>query len=315
MNDEHRVELQTVIPLDTPYLVYLDPSNICNFRCPYCPTGNPKMVEQYRRPTMMEYKLYWKIIHDLCDMPQKIKTLRLYKNGEPLLNPNIIKMINFAKKSGRFEKVDLTTNGSMLSIFMSKMLVQAGLDLAMVSVPTDYTDRYVEGVESLYKIGRGVTQVFCKLIDDGTLTATDRHRFLNTFGDISDRIYIENLSPCWPDYKEGGVHPANVGLFGQPIENIKVCSYLFYSVAINSDGTVSTCCQDWKHELIIGDLKHESFSDVWNGSRLRAIRLAHLRKERFALPGCWDCGQLNYGKPDNIDKYRLELLEKFGVII
>ena len=38
---EGRTRLETVIPLSTPYLVFLDPSDICNQHCAFCPSGDP----------------------------------------------------------------------------------------------------------------------------------------------------------------------------------------------------------------------------------------------------------------------------------
>ena len=32
-----RVPLEQVVPLSTPYIVYIDPSGACNFKCNYCP--------------------------------------------------------------------------------------------------------------------------------------------------------------------------------------------------------------------------------------------------------------------------------------
>ena len=34
--EQKRARLQDVIPLDTPFVVSLDPSNMCNFTCKFC---------------------------------------------------------------------------------------------------------------------------------------------------------------------------------------------------------------------------------------------------------------------------------------
>lgn len=46
LNLQDRVPLQDVIPLETPYLIYLDPSSACNFKCQFCPTGHTSLVER-----------------------------------------------------------------------------------------------------------------------------------------------------------------------------------------------------------------------------------------------------------------------------
>ena len=39
INLEGRTKLETVIPLETPFVVFVDPSSGCNFKCTYCPTS------------------------------------------------------------------------------------------------------------------------------------------------------------------------------------------------------------------------------------------------------------------------------------
>ena len=35
----HRHRLLEVVPLDTPYVMFIDPSSVCNFRCRFCPSN------------------------------------------------------------------------------------------------------------------------------------------------------------------------------------------------------------------------------------------------------------------------------------
>uniref|UniRef100_A0A6H1ZTL0 Putative iron-sulfur cluster-binding domain contining protein n=1 Tax=viral metagenome TaxID=1070528 RepID=A0A6H1ZTL0_9ZZZZ len=309
LNLDNRVRLETVLPLRTPYLVYLDPSDLCNFKCSYCPTGNRELVDKYRKSQLMDYDLYRKIIDDLCTMPDPIRTLRLYKNGEPLMNPRFANMVEYAKNSGRFLKVDTTTNGSLLWPSQNVKLIEAGLDAIFISVPGDYGTKYVENVRNLYEMGRGLCQINVKIISTKDTTEDVKQKFLDDFGNISDQIFIENLAECWPEYEILEVNKT-VGLFGQELKDIKVCSYIFYSLVINSNGTVSLCCQDWKHKLIIGDLKTEKFKDIWNGRKLKDYQMSHLEGLRWLIPVCGDCGQLLYGEPDNIDEFRKEILRR-----
>ena len=304
---EGRTRLETVIPLSTPYLVFLDPSSVCNAKCSFCPTGSGE-AEKYKKPQIMDYELYQKIIDDLCDMPEPIKTLRLYKMGESLLNPAFPKMVLYAKETGRFNQIDTTTNGKLLRPSLNNQIINAGLDKIFISVPQNYTPAYVKNVRHLYEQGRGRLHVLTKAIGD-TMTEPEKVKFMSDFGDISDSIFIERLTNCWPQFE---VKDANteVGIYGQEIKEVLVCSYIFYSLTINSDGTVSTCFLDYKHHLLLGDLKKESFKDIWNGKLLRYYRIMHLAGDRRLLKMCSDCKQLAYGACDNIDEYAKEILER-----
>lgn len=309
INLEDRTRLETVIPLSTPYLVFLDPSDICNAKCSWCPTGSGE-ANKYKKPQLMDFELYKKIIDDLCDMPEPIKTLRLYSDGEPLINDYFPYMIKYAKDTGRFGNVDSTTNGTLLNPILNWNLVASGLDKIFISVPQNYDYQYIRNVENLFQESLGTTKLYVKIIGDG-LSELDKAKFMADFGDISDRIFIEHRVNCWPGF-DAGPDPS-VGIYDQPLTKTNICSYIFYSLKINSDGTVSLCYLDWSHQMYLGDLRGESFSDIWNGVLLKNIRKDHLRGYRMKVStNCANCKQLIYGAPDILDPYAGEILKNIS---
>jgi MoaA/NifB/PqqE/SkfB family radical SAM enzyme len=306
INLKERTKLETAIPLTTPFLIFIDPSNICNASCKWCPTGRGD-AKKYSKSKLMDYMLFKTIINDMKEFPDPVKVLRLYKDGEPLFNVNLPKMIRYAKDSGKFLQVDTTTNGTLLTPKEGKKLVDAGLDAIFISVPQDYSQEYVDQIRNFW-LHRGDCDVHVKIIGDG-LSILKRGFFYQDFDDISDSMFVENLSPCWGEFEVGKV--GEKGIYGQELSDPpKVCPYIFYSTAINSDGLVSLCFLDWKHKMIIGDMSKESFKEVWDGKALQAYRLAHLKGNRDRLDFCKDCKQLIYGAPDNIDKYANKILER-----
>ena len=52
--------------------------------------------------------------------------------GEPLLNPNLPEIIDYAKKKGVLETI-INTNATKLDSKMSKKLIESGLDLMIFS--------------------------------------------------------------------------------------------------------------------------------------------------------------------------------------
>jgi len=308
INLKDRTRLETVIPLSTPYLVFLDPSDKCNFQCRFCPTGSGE-AKKYKKPMLMDFDLYKKIISDLCEMPEPIKTLRLYSDGEPFLNPKFPEMVKYAEDTNRFGQIDTTTNGSLLTPKTSQEIVDAGLDKIFVSVPEDYDLVYIKGVTFLYNYGhkKESCKVYVKIIGD-RLNEKRRSQFIQDFSNFSDYIFIEHLAPCWPEFEVRDVNK-NVGIYGQSIgKEVNICPYCFYSLKINSDGSVSRCFLDWKHKYVIGDLKTEKITDIWNKQMRHFQKL--MLKDRKSIRGCSDCGQLLYGAPDNIDQYAEELLKR-----
>ena len=320
---ENRTKLEEVFPLDTPFLIFLDPSDLCNFQCKFCPSGDKALLKKVkRRPGLMDFELYRKIIDDLCTFEKPIKVLRLYKDGEPLLNPRFPEMVRYARERGCALQVDTTTNASLLNPQLNLELIDAGLDRIHISLNGLSDESYrqftgrkvnfnklVENIAHFYEHRKNCL-VCIKIVGDN-LTQEEKDRFFDIFGNIADRIFIEHIAPCWPTFemKEAITNPT-VGIYGQEIREVMVCPYIFYSLSINSDGKVSLCFLDWSRKLIIGDLNTQSLKSIWNGKTLLNYRKMHLLKKRKDHPLCGICGQLSHGLPDNIDPFAEILIKR-----
>ena len=133
--DPERVRLETVIPLETPYVLQLAVASICNFKCGYCPCSTPHLLKKHNvQKGVMDFSLFRKIIDDLNDFPQPIKILRLVKEGEPLLNRRFADMVRYAKSKQPYVKVDTTTNATLLTPELSLDIIDAGLDKIFISL-------------------------------------------------------------------------------------------------------------------------------------------------------------------------------------
>lgn len=321
---ENRTRLETVIPLSTPFIIFVDPSDACNFECKFCPTSDKKLMRTVGRPfKIMNFDLYKKIINDICEFDSPIKVLRLYKDGEPLLNPKFPKMIQYAKEKKCCERIDTTTNASLLNQKTNKAIIEAGLDRINISViglnANQYSEfsnykinfqKYVDNISHLYE-NRQNCEIIIKINGD-ILTDSEKELFYKTFGNIADGVYIEHIISCWPEFELKDVQEnKQFGIYGQEIKEISVCPYPFYSFSVNSEGTVSLCFLDWNRNLIIGDAKTESLKSIWSGEKMNEYRKIFLRKERKKIPMCSNCNQLSHGLPDNIDPYASTLLKRF----
>jgi radical SAM protein with 4Fe4S-binding SPASM domain len=329
INTHDRTPLQDVIPLKTPFVLFVDPASACNFLCSFCPTGHRDMIDETGRfQGVMKLRVFEKIIDDLSEFPDPIKVLRMYKDGEPFLNKNLAKMISYAKKSGRVQYIDTTTNGSLFTHQRLAEVLEAGLDKINISVDGmnneqykkftgfDFDfDKFVNDVKWLYA-NKGSCEIVMKIPGD-LINEDQKKEFLDTFGNYCDRIFIENFAPCWPEFdveKHTGILITE-GIYQQPIKPTDTCPYIFYSIAINADGLVSSCFLDWGRKLLLGDVKEAGLSAIWNSDEMNALRLQHLQGNRKKNPVCSQCGQLSHCLPDSIDEYRPELLTKFNRLI
>ncbi len=305
-----RCRLAESLPLATPFSIQIDPSNRCNFRCLFCPTGHPDLLQQVGRSKsqLMSWPLYKKLISEIAEFQQPLKTLSLHKDGEPLINPHIAGMVSHAKERNIAEKIVILTNASLLTRELSIDLIKAGLDVIRISVEhvsasgyrkltriyDDY-EKIVSNVRQLRKERDRLQSplfISAKLIDFG-LSREELDIYSRDFSNICDEV-SRTTAQGWSlseifDFTLGS-HPT-VSLDGQtPLNPRRIaCPFPFYTMAVNANGLVSPCMDDWSHKAVIGDSNKETLQEIWNGPRLREFRLMHLAGKRIQNAACANC--------------------------
>lgn len=322
-----RYELKGALPLRTPYVIYIDPSDTCNFRCKFCPSGNAKLMKNTRGRGHgpMDFEKYKGIIDSLADFEDPIRVIRLYKEGEPLVNPRFADMVRYAKASPMVRRVDTTTNASLLTPERSLAIIDAGLDRINISVEgvdaDQYRDfsghrmdyqRFVDNIAFFYA-HKQQCEVNIKINGD-ILTPEQEDEFYCIFGDITDGISVEHTIEYWPKFNDMKVDfDEDVSLLGGKSGEVMVCPYVFYEMCINSDCTYSLCRFDWNHAMIMDP--HVSFpptpKKIWDSITLWNFQQAFLRKERKRLSvlSCPKCGILKQGVPEDLDAFAEEILD------
>jgi MoaA/NifB/PqqE/SkfB family radical SAM enzyme len=138
MYSEDRTRLIDAIPMDVPLCISIEPSNLCNFKCCMCYHGNNEYDDAAKPLKNMDMECFKKVINDIVEWTNKkatkIKLIKLYSLGEPLLHPEICNMVKIIKESDICEKIEITTNGSLLSKNIAKKLVDYGLDIIRFSI-------------------------------------------------------------------------------------------------------------------------------------------------------------------------------------
>ncbi len=266
--------MKDVVPLPKPYVLFIDPSSICNFKCKQCFHSN----DNYNDAAYMELELFKKIIDDLknWDSDCKIKSLKLYNHGEPLLNANICDFIEIAKKADIADKIEITTNAAFLSEKVIKALIDNEVDYLRVSIysPIQEINEKVTGskidVNTIYnniknlhlakkKMGASKPFVAVKMFE--TNIDEEKNLFIERFKDISDEVFFEKLHN-WSDSDKNYAKSyyntkkdAAVNDGKKTALTKKVCAFPFYSMVINPKGDVITCCLDYGLNTKVGNVK------------------------------------------------------------
>lgn len=323
--NKDRVQLQDVIPLETPYALAIDPCNLCNFRCEFCAIQSLDRELGFKKQ-VMPFELYKKIIDDLKEFPEPLRVLRLNGQGEPLLNKYFCEMVTYAKQANIANWIETITNGSILNPEFNQRLIDSGINRIRISVESITEDGYlniakakislkdfVENVKDLYLRCGDKCEVYIKIVDIAVPTEKEKEIFFNMFGDICHQIFIDRVIPLWSDFEELDEKydfSDQKGVHGQKIQEVKICPYPFYSLIINADGEVTACCADWLRKLVLGDLKTESMKQIWNGEKLRNFWVENLKGNKNKFEMCRKCLLPMFDCNDNIDQFGDKILTK-----
>ena len=311
LKNSNRQDLKSIIPLEKPFTVLIEPSSLCNFRCTQCFQSLPGESYFTRERQHMTMERFSKIISMLCSWKgPKIKVLKLSIYGEPLLNKNFISMVSLARSMDVAERIETTTNASLLTPNIAKGLVDAGLDYIRVSIyganekmHSDVTSSKVslrsikENLSYLkrYKSKQGATTpiVACKMIDSFDEANSS---FIKEFSEVCDECYIDephewiNLEGTnfLENYYKESYDMIKEKLYGKFVER-KACPMPFTTLAIRSNGSVSPCCVDYIGGTNIGNIDEEDLQEIWDGYQMKKFRMMHLSGKRRENIACANC--------------------------
>lgn len=329
-----RTVLRDKIPLEKPLCISIEPTNLCNFKCSMCFHGNNEYAEEAKPLRNMTADCFDKIIGDIKNWvgEGKIKLIKLYSIGEPLIHPDICNMVKVIKEAGICEQLEITTNASLLSEEMSEKLVDYGLDILRVSVYGANDKHMKEITRSKFTTADIVKNVsYLKKYRDGKKLDKPRilAKMLNTYSEeneefaelysgVADTVGLDepfHLPSCENDIFENLYHEkAEEAFRGSMSTNIyteqKVCRYPFTHLTVKNDGTCIVCCADWLKELNFGNVMDHSLKELWESRSLYDIRTKMLSTKGMCFKACAGCEiPLRDSPEDNIDGFPADKLK------
>ena len=315
-----RCKLADVLPLRTPFAIDVFPIYACNFTCKYCVYSLPRDKRAFQSDVInMPLEKFEKVIEDAKRFEDKIKIVRFVGVGEPLLHPDICKMVKCVHKSGISNRIEIITNGSKLSKNMVDNLVDSGLTQIRISLQglssEDYFrtsgiridfDIFLSQLEYMYK-NKGDMRIDLKIPSFFVQTKEDNKRFKELFAPYTDSYSFENIVPGnqgvdFEDYtlqsKDGSVYNLRNG---EMKGNIDICSFPFYLMMIDPDGSIVPCCS-LDNPPKMGNAFKDNIVNIWNGKAFNNFRYRMLSSGAHACgAGCNSCNAFVYNMfPEDI---------------
>ncbi len=317
------LNLKESIPLNTPYVIYVEPSGFCNFKCKFC--------HQYEQPekmkelaSLMTFQTMKKLVKDLQKFKNKIKLVRFCGQGEPLINKELGPLLKYLSESNVTEKIELVTNGTLLSgemvDFIAKYVTRVVISVEALDgdgyqdlVGSDIKfDKILNNVKNMYE-NRQNCIVHVKIASVSVEKKEEEEKFFSLFDSISDEMNIENIVPLWPalNISDGLVHiiRKKKSRWNENYTERQVCVQIFKGMQVCANGDVVPCCVDWERINLLGNINDVDLDEIWKAEQLKELQNNHLKGNKNCIKPCDECTMNDYSEKDNLD----DLLNKMEI--
>lgn len=270
-----------------PVEASIEITSYCNLKCIMCTRGTMNRPLKH-----MHSSLFQKTIDQLAP---SIELVYLHGLGEPFLNKNLFKMINYAKKKGL--KVGISTNATLIDKKAAKKLLDSEIDYIIFAMDGATKETYEK-----IRIGGNFIQVekniknFLALKKKRQKTPFVVMQFIKM---PENEKEVDLFLEKWRHTGVEAVRIKPVVDFLNRNQTLKTnltssCFYPYRMVNIFFDGTVIPCCEDNYAEYALGNLKEKSLQEIWNGSKAQFLRhkLASGKGNEISI-----CRQCHYPQP------------------
>ena len=146
---EWELRRQKTTLLCRPYYYIIDVCNVCNLRCPLCPTGNTTIARKQAMLSLAQYK-------ELFDKVKEYAlVVSLYNHGEPLLNPDVFSIIEHTHRNR--VGTNISSNFNWPQPVEINDFIRSGLDYVTVSLD-GITQEFIPAVPGARRRRRSLRQ-------------------------------------------------------------------------------------------------------------------------------------------------------------
>ena len=267
--------------------IRIETSTVCNYNCTVCPRDS-----FVRNKEIMPQHLFEDIIGKCRKELPEINTITISGFGEFSADKCWRNKIIYAEQF--FDKINILSNMSLLSRtdldFLSEHIQSMRISLYGVD-ETSYATVHRPPKNITYAEVRDKIKYLCTqeirplVLLNYLLLPENRDSYKQWISEWQN--YADSLEVWKPhnwiegrSYRSECTHRKDT--CGRPFKG---------PVQVQVDGTINVCCFDYNGELEIGDLKLQSFYEVFNSSRMKEIQQFHKKGLADRIPQCRVCDQ------------------------
>lgn len=241
---------------DEPPAVNIEITTDCNYACPFCPQSSYRRSSRYMTPEAFSY-----VVDELRRMDFSGLIVPAV-NNEPFMHESLMSFCEqIALRLPRANCL-LLSNGSLITFEHLRFL--ASLPRPPSILVNDYTENHM---------------VACRI--RGMLGSLDTRFAPSLNVEVRERSRAEKLSN----------RAGNQGGCTSVLDDYQdvVCTWPFTGVFLAPDLKTFLCCSDYRHQVMMGDLKEKRLMDIWRGEPYRDLRRKMLDTCREGLSLCERC--------------------------
>jgi radical SAM protein with 4Fe4S-binding SPASM domain len=248
------------------------------------------------------------------EIHKELLYLIFYFQGEPYLNPDFLDMVQYAASKGIYTAT--STNAHYLTDDNAKRTVESGLDRLIISIDGTtqdvyqqyrvggHLDKVIAGAKNIVKWKKALNSktpfVFFQflVVKPNEHQIEDIKRLAKEVGVDEVRFktaqvydYETDPNQLIPENDSFSRYKKNTdGTYTAKNKLANRCWKLQHANVITWDGLVVPCCfdKDAMHQL--GNLKNQSFKEVWHNDNYKQFR-RELMKSRKNIDICANCSE------------------------
>jgi radical SAM protein with 4Fe4S-binding SPASM domain len=284
----------------SPLFYSIEATNICNYRCKYCPQSN----RENNRPIKgrMNLRLFEDILKKISKQ-KPVAQIYLTGSGEPLMHPELEKFISLSNQYGFIPS--FSSNGSLFTEERIESLMKSG----KFSLTVDFspnreiyeTNRAGGNWESVYKNLKNLLNTKRKLEgnypkveirDMSTISLSslkEREKSLSELKGIFENLPVDRFSQLKVHGWTGNVDQ-KISADTIKRNRYRLCTHPWSIFVITWNGEVLPCCRDFGSEHVLGKMDGENgFLGIWNNDKIRHLRKALKERKPQEINICRNC--------------------------
>jgi radical SAM protein with 4Fe4S-binding SPASM domain len=277
--------------IGSPTLLCIEPTNICDQKCTICETGLGILG---REKKFLSFDQFMEI---LDQFDNNLEILHFYFMGEPFLNKDSYRMIQYAANRGIW--VSSCTNGNHVD---PDELMKSGIGEINFQI-----GGMTQEIHEIYRCGGNLKKVFATVeeslrirdqifgknkkrpkINLGFILMKHNEHQVEEFIHYCKKTGVDNyniIGTCLREYSQGHqLLPSDTsywiydeaafknGLLTPKTRPNNYCEWIYFTTTILVNGDVVPCCRDPYGKYIFGNVFNKKFYAIWNNEKYKKVR-------------------------------------------